>query len=115
MLRYGEALLDSFDVVGGPGRFRRGARLIEEDKRGDVDIAALEIGARDADVDLTIVNRDEGDLELGVGAGSADTLADYWDAGPYRFGRRTLLAWLCHAMRVADAGLQTSGWLTMQK
>ena len=31
------------------------------------------------------------------GTGPADTLADHWDAGLCEFGRRSHLAWLCHA------------------
>jgi len=32
-------------------------------------------------VDPTAVDRDERDLEFDAGAGSADSLADHWDAG----------------------------------
>ena len=103
----GDVLHDEINVdirLCGPG-----FPLLKVGKCGCFDTPILKICARDTDVDLTIIDRDEGDLEIGLGAGSADALADHWDAESCWFGCRSLLAWLCHAMRVADAGLQTCG------
>ena len=98
VLRGGQVLLDGLEIVSGPCWFRRGARLIKEDQRGNCYVRVLEVGTRDAHVDVGIVRRDLGDLKFSVGAGSADALANHW-SGLWWFGRRSLLAWLCHAMR----------------
>ena len=61
--------IEFLDGVGGDAPRLQDLPLLKVDKYGCFDITVLESGARDADVDPTTVDRDEGDLEFDVGAG----------------------------------------------
>jgi hypothetical protein len=95
-----EPLADLRGVDGRLCGFGDSDGLVEVGESIGVNVAMLEVCARNADVNIAVVWSDVGDFVFGVGAGAADALARAWNTLRLRLG--SLLAGFRHAMSVTD-------------